>query len=357
MIARSNRGHPSLLLVATIGGLFVVAFLLNYYVLPANQVVSSLYAIPVLIAAHRLPSRGIGVAGATGVAFYLANAVVEDRPAVVWPFGVLALAAVTYLAVLFAVQSEKAARHAVEVEESHEQLQQFLGLVGHDLAGALTGLVGYADLLVDDERRVSRLQAAAAIDGASRRMRRLINDLRDAASIGTGHFVMARAPMDLGKLMDELVLEQQARADGRRLIVDELEEIEGSWDQERLGQLFANLLSNAVNYSPPAGEIHINVKRQGPEAVVSIADEGAGIPLDQQELLFRLFYRAGTAHGVKGMGLGLYIAKAIADAHDSRIWVESAPGQGSTFFVTLPLGGNGADTVGDRPSAAAESCR
>jgi signal transduction histidine kinase len=355
--ARPNPGHPSSLVIAVIGGLFAVAFLLNYYLLPQHQVVSSLYAIPVLVAAHRLSPRGIGVAGATAVAIYLTNAVIEDRPVIVWPFGVMALAAVTYLAVRFAVQRNKAAQHSIEIEESHEQLQEFLGLVGHDLAGALTGLVGYADLLVEDEGRVSRLQAAAAIDGASRRMRRLIDDLRDAASIGTGHFVMFRAPMDLGKLVDDLVLEHQARANGRHLIVDELEAIEGSWDEERLGQLFANLLSNAVNYSPPTGEIHVNVKRQGPVAVVSIADEGSGIPLDEQESLFRLFYRAGTAEGVKGMGLGLYIAKAIADAHGSCIWVESAPGQGSTFFVTLPLGGDSEATDGDRTLASAERCR
>lgn len=323
--------------IATIGALFVTAFLLNYFLLPNHHVVSSLYAIPVLVAAHRLSPRGIGIAGSVAVAIYLFNARLEHRPAVVWPFGVMALGAVTYLAVRFAVQRTKSAQHAREVEESQEQLQQFLELVGHDLAGALTGLVGYADLLVADERQVSRLQAAAAIDVASRRMRRLIEDLRDAASIGTGHFVMSTAPMDLGRLVEGLVLEQQALANGRRIIIDELERVEGSWDEERLGQLFANLLSNAINYSPPHGEIHVNTKRVGNEAVVSIADQGSGIPPDQQQFLFRRFYRAGTAEGVKGMGLGLFIAKAISDAHGSRIWVESSPGQGSTFFVTLPL--------------------
>lgn len=338
-MTRTRRSSGRALVLA-IGLMFVVALLMNLYILPRNQVVSSLYAIPVLVAAHRLAPRAIGVAGAVAVAVYLYNAQIEDRPLVVRPFGVLALSAVTYLAVLFAVQKEKTARHTREVEHAHRQLQEFLGMVGHDLAGALTGVLGYAELLgqsVDDQSTVRQLRAETAIDGAAGRMRRLIDDLRDAASIGTGHFTMHRAPMDLSRLVERVVVEQQASAGERLLSIDAPKEVKGCWDEERLGQVFTNLISNALNYSPPTGRVRVLVREHHNEAVVSVSDDGRGIPAEQQEFLFRPFYRVQSTEGVKGMGLGLYIAKAVADAHGSRIRVQSTPGRGTTFSVTLPL--------------------
>ena len=339
MIARlapASRGSLPLL-TAALAALFAAAFVVNYFLLPDNQVVSSLYAIPVLVAAHCSSIRGIAATGATAVSVYLVNAFIEGRPLVVWPFGVAALAAVTYLAVLFAIERRRAADRAAETARAHRRLEEFLGLVGHDLAGALTGLVGYADLLVDGDGPINREQAQAAIDGASRRMGRLIDDLRDATSIGTGHFEIRRAPMDLAKLIDRLVAEHQATAGGHEFVIEESDVIKGSWDEERLGQLFSNLLSNAVNYSPPDGRIRVRVARHGDEAVVDISDEGRGIPLEQQKFLFHRFFRADAAKGIKGMGLGLCIAKAIADAHGSRIRVHSTPATGTTFSVSLPI--------------------
>ena len=351
-----HEARRFLALIVAIGVMFVVALLMNLYVLPLNHVVSSFYAIPVLVAAHRLSPRKIGVAGAVAAALYLFNAYIEDRPLVVWPFGVLALGAVTYLAVLFAAEKEKTAQHTREVEDAHRRLQEFLGMVGHDLAGALTGVLGYAELLgqnVDDPSMVRQLRAETAIDGAAGRMRRLIDDLRDAASIGTGHFTMHRAPMDLSRVVERVVLEQQVGAGERQLLIDAPEAVKGWWDEERLGQVFTNLISNALNYSPPTGEVRVLVREHDGEAVVSVSDDGRGIPPEQQEFLFRPFYRVPSTESVKGMGLGLYIAKAVADAHGSRIRVESTPGHGTTFSVTLPLdynpGDHGATLVEERP--------
>lgn len=328
------------LVMAVVIALFAAALALNLFVLPENQVVSSMYAIPILVAAHWFSPRRIVFIGLAGVGLYLLNAYIERRPAVVWPFGVLALGVVTYLGVLFADQKATAARRAVEVEESHRRLQEFLGMVGHDLAGALTGVLGYAELATqtfDGPATKSRAEAEAAIAGAVRRMRRLIDDLRDAASVGTGHFVIDPGPMDLSAVLEDVINEQRLTAVQQRLVFSTPGEMKGNWDEPRLSQLFANLISNAIKYSDPDGQIDVRLYTAGREAVVSVADQGAGVPIEQQDFLFRPFYRRDETHDVSGMGLGLYIAKAIADAHHSRIWVESTPGQGSTFFVSLPL--------------------
>ena len=168
-------------------------------------------------------------------------------------------------------------------------------------------------------------------------MRRLIDDLRDTASVGTGHFAIDPAPMDLATLIEDVVNEQRVGAGRRRLVLESPGEVKGNWDEPRLSQLFTNLIANAINHSDPDGDIHVRLHTRGDQAVVGVSDEGSGIPLEQQEFLFRPFYRLSATPGVKGMGLGLYIARAIADAHHSRIWVESEAGRGSTFYVSLPL--------------------
>ena len=192
------------IIVAAIMLAFTVAFLINIYLLPHNSVVSSLYAIPVLVVAHLLSPRAIAITGATAVIVYIVNATIEDRPLVVWPFGVMALLAVTYLAVLFARQKRETARHAEEVEEANRRMQQFQGMVGHDLAGALTGVLRYAELLARKPEvapTAAELRAGLAIDATARRMRRLIDDLRDASGIGTGHFTVHKAPADLVRIL------------------------------------------------------------------------------------------------------------------------------------------------------------
>jgi signal transduction histidine kinase len=339
--------------------LFGVAFALNVIVVPHNQVISSLYAIPVLVGAHRFSPRAIALTGVAAVALYLLNAAIEDRPLIVWPFGVLAMTAVSYLAVLFALQKEKTAQRTREAEEAHHRTQQFLGMVGHDLAGALTGVLGYAELATRQGSAGAAPEAAeshvqVALGGATRRMQRLIDDLRDVSSIGTGHFAIRAAPTDLAKLVYEVVLEQRPSIGGRRLIFDAPAELWGNWDEQRLSQLFTNLISNAINYSPPAGEVRVVVREQAGQAVVSVSDQGDGIPPDQQEFLFQPFRRLGTAKEMKGMGLGLYIAKAIADAHGSRIWLESTPGKGTTFFVALPLDAGAVQGATGAPGEARE---
>jgi signal transduction histidine kinase len=110
-------------------------------------------------------------------------------------------------------------------------------------------------------------------------------------------------------------------------------------DRERIFRVIANLLENAVRFSPDGGEVRIRVEAAGTEARVSVVDHGIGIPPERQDQVFRRFYRAhaGTEHDYGGLGLGLEVSRAVVERHGGRMWFESAPGAGSTFHFGLPL--------------------
>ena len=110
-------------------------------------------------------------------------------------------------------------------------------------------------------------------------------------------------------------------------------------DEKRLRQVFDNLISNAIKYSPEGGHIEVGAKEEAGRVVAYVRDEGVGIPEDEQATIFERFYRVDSSlrRATQGAGLGLYLARAIIRAHGGDIWVQSAPGQGSTFYFTLPV--------------------
>jgi signal transduction histidine kinase len=120
----------------------------------------------------------------------------------------------------------------------------------------------------------------------------------------------------------------------------ELQEVAPVWaDRERLSQLVSNLVSNAIKFTPPGGTVVARAFSDGGDAVVQVEDSGIGIPAGEQDRLFQRFFRSSTAteQAIPGTGLGLVIAKAIAEAHGGRIGVRSAPGEGTCFTVRLPM--------------------
>ena len=110
-------------------------------------------------------------------------------------------------------------------------------------------------------------------------------------------------------------------------------------DEERLQEVFSNLISNAIKYSPDGGTIRVGGRVHQNHMEIYVSDEGVGIPMDKQSRLFEPFYRVDSSlsRRTQGVGLGLFLCKAIIGGHGGRIWVESTPGQGSTFRFTLPL--------------------
>ncbi len=233
-----------------------------------------------------------------------------------------------------------------------ERMQQdFIAMVAHDLKNPLTTLKGNAQLMQRRNRFSER--GMATIVAQANRLERLIDDLRDVARLDARAIALARAPTDLAALVRSRAEEAQTLTQIHDVRVQAPDTpVIGQWDEDRLEQVIDNLLMNAIKYAPNGGEIRVRVEDRGADAYVSIRDCGIGVPPDVRERLFERFYRAegGIAADKKGLGLGLYISKALIEAHGGQIGVESAPGEGSTFFFALPHARDGsvshADTGG-----------
>ena len=248
-----------------------------------------------------------------------------------------------------------------ETEEARQRLQQFIGMVAHDLRGPL-GVVATSLELLRESKRRNRAEVEQhvlpATENAIRRMRRLVDDLLGASRIGAGRFQIRPFPMDLIDVTRRVVEQHRGISPLHRLILDAPERLEGEWDPERVGQLLTNLISNAIKYSPDGGSVRITVRGDEECVMIRVADEGPGIPANRIRLLFQPFSRLDREPETEGLGLGLYIAKAIAEAHGGRIWVESEVGSGTAFYVELPMRNDlpdalSPDTVSPRNGPAA----
>ncbi|MHB8646271.1 MAG: sensor histidine kinase [Thermomicrobiales bacterium] len=225
----------------------------------------------------------------------------------------------------------------VQRQRLEQRQRDFIAMVAHDLKNPLTTIKGYTQLLrrrgVYDERVVETIVAQAD------RLEGLIDDLRDAARIEADGIALHREQLDMTALVRRCVEEAQALTEAHTIHVTlPTGPVVGRWDAGRLMQVIANLLNNAVKYSPEGGEIRVEVTDDAGTVRVAVSDEGMGMSQEVAARVFERFYRAegGIATDRKGLGLGLYISKALVEAHGGRITVASAPGAGSTFIVMLP---------------------
>ena len=241
-----------------------------------------------------------------------------------------------------------------EIEQLAENLRAaivsrdtFLGVASHELNTPLTTL----KLQTQMNQRLLESQGPAGftparlkrmIDGTLGqvdRLSRLVNDMLDVSRISSGRLSMTRDVMDVSALTAE-VLERfgpQLEAAGCALEQDIETGIVARLDAARIEQVLTNFLINAIKYAP-GKPVHAKVERRGNQARFSLRDEGPGIPEEHHERIFVRFERATSASEVSGMGLGLYIAKQIIQAHGGHMGVDSAPGLGATFHFEVPLG-------------------
>jgi len=224
----------------------------------------------------------------------------------------------------------------------------FVGTVSHELRTPLSAIKGFLELVVDGEAGPINETQREFLDIAVRnsdRLGALINDLLDMSRIESDRLEMKSGPVDLGAVLAEVGATFRHEAYTKGLVlreeVPELPLIRG--DKSRLIQVFCNLLSNAIKYTPK-GEIGIRAAPVGDGVEVMVYDSGIGLTPEEQALLFTKFFRGSNpvVTESRGTGLGLVIAKAILQAHNASIDVESRPGEGTQFRVVLPLNGRGA---------------
>jgi signal transduction histidine kinase len=218
---------------------------------------------------------------------------------------------------------------------------EFLSLVSHELRTPLTSIRGYVELLPDDAP-LSPAQAGflQVIQRNVARLTSLVEDLLFVARLDEGRVQLAESTVDVAELLVQAADTSRPMADGRRvgLTVEtgNLPPVRG--DRERLAQLIDNLVANAVKFTPEGGAVTLRARDGDGRVHVDVADTGIGIPADELEHLFDRFFRASTAReaAMPGTGLGLAIAQSIAEAHGTRLEVESQIGRGTTFSFDLP---------------------
>ena len=218
--------------------------------------------------------------------------------------------------------------------ESKEALRRFLADASHELRTPLTSIIGYLDVLTErgDVDPAARQKALGAMRDEAGRMASLVEDLLTLARLESSRERL-REPVDLAALTREVA---GAYPEGR-LEVATSSSVTVLADADSLRRVVSNLLSNAVKYTPPGKDIRVCVERQDREAVLRVADEGAGIPEKDLPHIFERFYRVRGPRTDEGSGLGLAIVKETVEALGGQIEVKSAPEAGSVFAVYLPL--------------------
>ncbi len=239
---------------------------------------------------------------------------------------------------------ERAARE--EAEAAVRARDEFLSIAAHELLTPVTALKGHTQMLQRaqargpiEPERLARVLATLA-EGCDR-LTALMRDLLDVSRLRTGRMPLRPQPLDLvGFVRDAAALYRDQLQVAHALIVEESDAVcPVVVDRDRLGQVLANLLSNAAKYSPDGGTIRVRVRPDGDGARLEVQDEGIGLPPGTAESIFQPFGRARNAaeRQVPGMGLGLYISRQIVEQHGGRVWASSpGEGQGTTFFVWLP---------------------
>lgn len=235
--------------------------------------------------------------------------------------------------------------------EAEELKSTFISVISHELKTPVALIKGYAGTLrredADWDRDTLR-EGLAIIEEESDKLATLIDNLLDASRIQAGALRLEMNDVALPKLAAKVVDRLRTTAPSETAVAPhrfrldfpaDFPVIEG--DEARLEAVLTNLISNAIKYSPQGGEIRVGGMFDDREVIVYVADQGVGIAQEDRDLLFQPFSRidSGLTRRTPGVGLGLYLCRAIVEGHGGRIWVESAPGQGASFYFALPRRG------------------
>ena len=217
----------------------------------------------------------------------------------------------------------------------------FVSTVSHELRAPLTSIYGFAATLLredvqfaDEERRTF----LTYIESEAERLTGIVDKLLSVARLDAGELHLEIAPVDVRSLVSEVVDSARAEAgvNGHEFVLELPESpLSARTDPEKLRQVLANLVDNAVRFSPGGGRVTVGATRRGETIVLSVVDQGVGIPNTEQEQIFSKFYRVGDAQ-TGGVGVGLFIAQGLVSALGGRISVKSTEGRGSRFVVELP---------------------
>lgn len=290
----------------------------------------------------------------------------QDVPDAVYSEENIALAGAVAQLLALVFERERLLRERAEAQATelalraaNQHMEEFLGMVSHELKTPLTSIKGNTQLAIRQLRntmqifeRITGLYESA--DQQSRRLNRLVDDLLDVSRAQAGHLELIFGLCDLRTLVHEAIQEQRKMWPKRtiELEMDEETDFPLEADADRVGQVISNYLTNALKYSDPDRPIHVIAQRDGQEAYLAVRDEGPGLAEEDWERIWTRFHRvphievrSSTHTSQAGLGLGLYISKTVIEGQHGRVGVQSQLGVGSTFWFRLPLRAGKADAL------------
>jgi signal transduction histidine kinase len=230
-----------------------------------------------------------------------------------------------------------------EVERANQLKSEFLASMSHELRTPLHTIIGFAELLgeeLEGPLNDKQKRFMSHIHTDSIHLLALINDILDISKIESGRLGLRRETFDIGGVLEEALSSVRPQAEAKSITIETSLSLPATIfaDRLRVKQVFFNLLSNALKFTPSGGKIRIDAALREGVIEMSVSDTGVGIAKEQHEAVFDKFYQVGsTTKGVReGTGLGLAITKALVEEHGGGIWLESEPGKGSRFTFTIP---------------------
>ncbi|HEY4914524.1 MAG TPA: PAS domain-containing sensor histidine kinase [Candidatus Dormibacteraeota bacterium] len=236
--------------------------------------------------------------------------------------------------------NEAATAHLAGIERLNQLKSEFITLVSHEFRTGLVGIQGFSEMIRDSDLEVADVKSFAGdINKDAQRLNRMINDMLDLDRIEAGRLTLRLEAVDINVVLEEAV--ERARASSEHhvfeLKLDPAHPVT-QCDPDRVAQIVANLLTNAVKYSPDGGEVVVSSHASEGFVEVSVRDHGAGIAPEFAKRLFSRYERYEKTSGkIIGTGLGLAIARQIVEMHHGRIWVNTTVGSGSDFRFSLPM--------------------
>jgi signal transduction histidine kinase len=252
------------------------------------------------------------------------------------------------------IKKEQDARKQLEIEKNKLELEinerrklekqkdEFIGIASHELKTPVTSIKAYTQVLqfrFRKEENSKATQLLSKMDAQIDKLANLVSDLLDVTKVQGGKLQFHKSYFDSNELIEEIVEEMQ-RTTEKHLIIKDLAHSKSLWgDRDRIGQVIINFLTNAIKYSPHSEKIIVKTSIDSKNIIISVQDFGVGIPKEAQKKVFNRFFRVGgdKLETFPGLGLGLYISSEIIKRHNGKIWVESEKGQGSTFYLSLPI--------------------